>query len=114
MKVVLINLPKDTKLLDSRGGESGIFGQQLMCCELFEHVRHESEQKWTFTEWLPEARSVFLIGDFNNWETRKIEMTAPSLTHKKVKQGMKPRSSEIAHSTMHQNAEADVKQTYFL
>ena len=89
MKVVLINLPKDTKLLDSRGGGSGIFGQQLMCCELFEHVRHESEQKWTFTEWLPEARSVFLIGDFNNWETRKIEMTAPSLTQK----------SETGHQT---------------
>lgn len=32
--------------------------------------RHEQEQKWTFTEWLPEARRVFLIGDFNNWETR--------------------------------------------
>ncbi|CAL1136649.1 unnamed protein product [Cladocopium goreaui] len=38
----------------------------------FGFQRHESEQKWTFTEWLPEARSVFLIGDFNNWETRKI------------------------------------------
>jgi len=34
----------------------------------FGFQRHESEQKWTFTEWLPAAREAFLIGEFNNWE----------------------------------------------
>ncbi|CAK9050922.1 unnamed protein product [Durusdinium trenchii] len=34
----------------------------------FGFQRHELEHKWTFTEWLPEARKAFLIGDFNNWE----------------------------------------------
>ena len=37
-----------------------------VCCEFFEHVRHASEQIWTFTEWLPDA-SVFLIGDYHTF-----------------------------------------------
>eukprot|EP00746_Dinoflagellata_sp_MGD_P003936 gnl/MRDRNA2_/MRDRNA2_107619_c0_seq1.p1 gnl/MRDRNA2_/MRDRNA2_107619_c0~~gnl/MRDRNA2_/MRDRNA2_107619_c0_seq1.p1 ORF type:complete len:1009 (+),score=180.67 gnl/MRDRNA2_/MRDRNA2_107619_c0_seq1:102-3128(+) len=32
--------------------------------------RVESRNKWTFTEWLPNAKNVFLIGDFNNWENK--------------------------------------------
>ena len=30
--------------------------------------RHEAEKKWSFSEWLPAARKVFLVGEFNAWE----------------------------------------------
>lgn len=32
--------------------------------------RVESRKKWTYTEWLPNAKNVFLIGEFNNWENK--------------------------------------------
>ena len=34
----------------------------VLCC------RHEAEKKWSFNEWLPAARKVFLVGEFNAWE----------------------------------------------
>ena len=52
--------------------EIGIFGQQVMCYEFFQHVRHTSDQKWTFIDWLPEARSVCLIGDFHEFPDTPI------------------------------------------
>lgn len=30
--------------------------------------RDDVAKKWTMTEWLPKAKQVFLIGEFNNWE----------------------------------------------
>lgn len=29
---------------------------------------HRDTDTWTFREWLPHARRVFLVGDFNNWD----------------------------------------------
>ncbi|CAE8637345.1 unnamed protein product [Polarella glacialis] len=31
--------------------------------------RDDAAKKWTFTEWLPKAKQVFLIGEFNSWES---------------------------------------------
>jgi len=36
--------------------------------KIFGFHRNEAEKKWTFTEWLPKAKQVFLIGEFNKWE----------------------------------------------
>eukprot|EP00931_Biecheleriopsis_adriatica_P037103 TRINITY_DN2129_c0_g3_i1.p1 TRINITY_DN2129_c0_g3~~TRINITY_DN2129_c0_g3_i1.p1 ORF type:complete len:1462 (-),score=350.98 TRINITY_DN2129_c0_g3_i1:235-4620(-) len=36
--------------------------------KIFGFHRNEAEKKWTFTEWLPKAKSVFLIGEFNKWQ----------------------------------------------
>ncbi|CAE7744976.1 SBE2.2 [Symbiodinium pilosum] len=36
--------------------------------KVFGFQRHEAEKKWIFTEWLPAAKRVFLVGDFNGWE----------------------------------------------
>ena len=63
--------------------EIGIFRQQVMCYEFFQHVRHTSEQKWTFTDWLPEARSVFLIGDFHEFPDTPIVVAFSSLANVK-------------------------------
>jgi 1,4-alpha-glucan branching enzyme len=30
--------------------------------------RDTEGKKWTFTEWLPKAKQVFLVGDFNGWQ----------------------------------------------
>jgi len=31
--------------------------------------RREEEKMWTFVEWLPNAKKVFLVGEFNGWKT---------------------------------------------
>ncbi|CAE7807009.1 SBE2.2 [Symbiodinium sp. CCMP2592] len=36
--------------------------------KIFGFQRHEAEKKWSFNEWLPAARKVFLVGEFNAWE----------------------------------------------
>jgi len=36
--------------------------------EQFGFHRDDEGKKWTFTEWLPKAKSVFLIGEFNEWK----------------------------------------------
>jgi len=37
--------------------------------EQFGFHRDASGKKWTFTEWLPAAKQVFLVGEFNGWKS---------------------------------------------
>ena len=32
---------------------------------------HRTDSGWVFREWAPNATSIFLIGDFNNWEEKE-------------------------------------------
>jgi 1,4-alpha-glucan branching enzyme len=38
--------------------------------KIFGFQRVEAEKKWTYTEWLPQVKSAFLIGEFNGWENK--------------------------------------------
>jgi len=51
--------------LDEREGGILAFAEGY---KVFGFVRIEAEKKWIFTEWLPNANRVFLVGDFNEWK----------------------------------------------
>ncbi len=47
------------------------FGSLMQFAEGYKYygVNYDSRRKgWTYREWAPQARALYLVGDFNNWE----------------------------------------------
>lgn len=54
---------KKAELTSSTNGSLAAFASGYMYFGL-----HQTDTNWTFREWAPNATSIFLIGDFNNWQ----------------------------------------------